>query len=65
LSASESQVFRRLLRDDFEDVVLAPAARAYLRAFDLFLLAGRDGDTGVVRRAVRARERLVRVLEDS
>jgi hypothetical protein len=38
LTRAESYRFARLLRDDFEDIAVTPAMRAYLAAFDAWLL---------------------------
>jgi hypothetical protein len=64
LTQHQHRIFRLLLRDDFEDVVLTVEARVYLDAFTRWVVARRDGDGGEAYRARRAKRAALERLEE-
>lgn len=62
-SNGEAREARDLAQRDDLDIEVTPAMRAYLRAFDAYLMAGKTGDLKARRLAKSARRRALEVLE--
>jgi hypothetical protein len=64
LTNAESRLFSRLLADPFDDITITQPMRAYLKAFDAYLTAGKAGALRTLRHTRTARRLTLARLEE-
>lgn len=52
-------------RRERDDITITPAIRNYLDTFTRYLMAGKTGDTALIRRAARDKARALHTLENN